>query len=133
MTTPKLTEDHKDLSTVVEEQCSLLQLSFPPKVQKEDLTEQEKLLVDKHTFPAELDFTVKVDLASSKKAFLSLVSGLCKDTTSFEDLWTFKKHDPTADYCPIKDWDVLFLEDGGDSSSDEEEMQKPDAKRRKAM
>ena len=93
------------LSDIVRRECLKLGIEplKPQKVLKEvSVSDEEKALISKQVFGEELDFSVPVNLHDSKQAFLSVVSGLNEDITSFRDLWQeFKPHNPREDYNPM--------------------------------
>jgi hypothetical protein len=97
-----------DLSQFVQEQCRNLGLNFTPEEPKEILSEKERRATVEATFPADL-FTMPVDLSSSKKAFVTIVSGLSEDIPSFDEVWRLKQCDPKADYNPMGHIDVSCL------------------------
>ena len=88
------------LSQLVQEECLHLGIEYSAQAKSEPLTQQEKQSIEKSSFPSELKFTVPVDLCGSKKAFLSVVSGL-GDGVCFGDLWSLKPHDIRADHNPM--------------------------------
>lgn len=64
-------------------------------------TEQKKL--DSQQFPESLMFSVDVNLAQSKKAFLNFVSGLDEDAV-YDQLWNLRPHNPHTYEPPIGEW-----------------------------
>ena len=104
-------QNSKDLSSLVQDECGKLGLSFIPQMKEDLLTEKEKMLVQQTSFPDELKFSVPVDISYSKKAFVNFMTGLSGEVT-FEDLWKPKELDLRADYHPSGGQDDLsFLKD----------------------
>ena len=97
------------LSQFVQEQCHALGLQFTPQEPEETLSDSEKQAIEKITFPADLNFTVPVNLKSSKKAFLTIVSGLGDDIPTLQEVWHLKPCDPKADYNPMGSVDLSYL------------------------
>lgn len=96
------------LPQLVKDQCHNLDLHFKAEEPLEALTQKEQQAIEKTTFPEDLKLAVPVDLESSKKAFLAIVSGLSGDMPSFKDLWQIKPHNPRADYNPMQAVDLEF-------------------------
>ncbi len=104
----KTSKEGTSLSNFVVEECNRRGLEKPFQDSlKEPLNEEEELSIKQISFPDDLKFSVAVDLAMSKKAFLAIISGLNDDP--WEDIWKFKVHDPQADYYPNGKVDVSFL------------------------
>ncbi len=101
----------KDLLKVVQEKCEELGVQAKTSTLEEKLTEEEASLVEKMSFPKELQFSVPVNLALSKKAFHSVLSGLNQEVACFDDLLKLRAHDARLDYYPMGpvEMDLSFL------------------------
>ena len=114
-----------ELSSFVKQECQKLGLSYVSQVPEEPLTKEEILQVKCTSFPGELKFSVPVELAASKKAFLNFVAGLTEGGPSFEGLWRPKALElGAADYhshCPMGGEDLSFLKDSEAHEAKEEE------------
>lgn len=77
-----------------------------PSVPPPTLEEKEKL--DATSFPAELQFTVPVNLSDSRTAFKNFLLGL-NNSSDFVGLWSFKPCDPRNYQNPIGDIEVKLF------------------------
>ena len=100
--------ENKTLPQVVQQECGLHGLDFVSEAKKEPVTQEEQQVIQQKSFPSDLKFSVPVNLSSSKKAFLAIISGLSDDTT-VEKLWELKAHDPKDDYNAMGKVDISFL------------------------
>lgn len=117
-----LLQNAEDLTSLVQGECSNLGISLTPAVKEDQITSKEKVLIEKVSFPDELKFSVQVNLASSKKAYLNLLSDL-NESDSFEDLWSFNQLDPSNYQHPMSSMDVSFFMSQPSPPPDEKRQQ----------
>ena len=103
----------KELSEVVQQKCEELGVDLKTQSLEEKLTEEERLLIENMSFPSELQFSVPVNLALSKKAFQCVLSGLDEKIAGFDDILKLRPHDMHLDYYPMGpvEMDLSFLID----------------------
>ena len=104
-----------DLSEFVQQSCRELGLQGKPPSASLELspTKEEKIKIEKASFASDLQFSVPVNLALSKKAFKCILSGLSPEVASFEEVLQQKEHICSEDYCPMgaEKMDLSFLLD----------------------
>ena len=91
-----------NFATFVSEELKRFGLPQSPDLSIVAPTAEEKEKLAAISFSEELKFTVPVNLADSKAAFLNLLRGF-NSPTDFVGSWTFKPHDPWNYPNPIGD------------------------------
>lgn len=101
-------KNSKPLLIVVQEESVNLKcdtLEFEREDEKTITTESELAKIKEVTFPQHLNFSVKVNLADSKKAFKNFIGGLDQNMT-YSGLWDIYPHNPHTYPNPIGDVDM---------------------------